>query len=222
MRRLTKGRMPTVLAVKGAEWHSRYINAINVGSKPPSVWRHRDIRDSLMVETGKRCAYCDGNMMAVTLGHIEHKLPRVARPDLVIDWFNLTLACPRCNLAKSDYYSPGLPLLDPYIDDPDDHLIHVGNLVFPLPGSDRGKITVLRLALSRSDLVEARGRRLDAVAQLVDSWARSEGSLREAIAQVIVDDFREGEFRASVRSFLNIVGFPVGAASDEALVGGSG
>jgi len=208
MRRLSKGPEPQVLVLKAEKWTVEYIDAVADGKTPPKRWGHRDIRAALSEETSKRCAYCDSTMAAVTAAQVEHILPRSSRPDLVVVWMNLTLACPRCNRFKSDYYETSLPLVNPYVDDPSTHLLFFGNLVFPVPGNDRGKVTVLRLGLHRSDLAEARGRRLEVVSRLLDEWARASGPVREALEHLIREDADSGEYATSVFAYLRSVGFP--------------
>ncbi|QLD23183.1 HNH endonuclease [Micromonospora carbonacea] len=209
MRRLIKAPKPAILETNGAGWTKEYAEAALAGTERPKRWGHRQIRLALTHETGKRCAYCDANMMAVTTGNVEHILPRARHPELVVDWDNLTLACPRCNNTKKDYCDHTFPLLNPYTDDPDEHLIFVGSLVFSRPGSDVGAVTVLKLGLSRSDLVEARKRRLESISSLLDNWARAHGALKEAIRDVIREDVADGEFRKSVEALLRECRFPL-------------
>ena len=45
-----------------------------------------------------------------------HKLPKSKFPELVCDWENLTIACPKCNTNKGDYDLPlECPLLGPAV-----------------------------------------------------------------------------------------------------------
>ena len=62
----------------------------------------------------------------LNLGDIEHILPKCkdARPDLYVEWSNLTLACEVCNrVNKRDYYNPNIPLVNPYEDNPNEFFI---------------------------------------------------------------------------------------------------
>lgn len=216
MRSLKKGPIPRILLTRGQEWTQTYIAATGSNSKPGTPWRHTEIREALARETDRRCAYCDSYIRSVAYDQIEHILPRSKRPELVVDWDNLTLACPRCNNQKRDYYSPMTPLINPYIDDPDTHLLFLGNLVLAIPGNPRAQVTVLRLGLHRADLAEARTRRIEYVASLVDNWINATGSeIKDTLAEFIREDLVTGEYYKTVVAYLRAVGFPIeGEAND--------
>src|SRR5689334_21918786 len=97
MRRLTKTAVPQILAENGPLWTAEYAAAVAGGAAPPSRWRHPAIIAALATETYRKCAYCEGVISDVSYPHVEHMLPKSARPDLVVDWANLTLACEVCN-----------------------------------------------------------------------------------------------------------------------------
>lgn len=88
--------------------------------KPSETIAHRynnkAIKDTLEKETFGKCAYCESKIRHVEFGDIEHILPKCkdARPDLYVEWSNLTLACEVCNrVNKRDYYNPNIPLVNP-------------------------------------------------------------------------------------------------------------
>ncbi len=175
-------------------------------------YRHANIRDALRVETHQKCAYCESRMMHVTHDHIEHILPRAHHPNLVVTWTNLTLACPLCNELKGDYDSAEEPLLNPYIDEPAEHLLFVGPVVLERPGSELGYRSVQKLELSRPALIEQRTERIRALAPLVSVWAKEQSAetkrlLEGQIRRHVTD---EAEFAAAMRSYLLQAGFPPG------------
>ena len=126
MIKLTKGKKPQVLIDNAAKWTEEYLDCIQSGKNPSETIAHRynqpEIKSALERETYGKCAYCESKLKHVEFGDIEHILPKHknARPDLYVEWDNLTLACEVCNRkCKKDYFDPQMPLINPYIDDPD-------------------------------------------------------------------------------------------------------
>ncbi|TOO97818.1 HNH endonuclease, partial [Vibrio parahaemolyticus] len=79
-------------------------------------------------------------------------------------------ACPVCNMNKSDEYDQNLPFLDPFNDEPSEHLYAAGPYVFGRAGQKRGQLTEKVIELNRMDLVEQRLERIDAIRKLTDSY----------------------------------------------------
>jgi 5-methylcytosine-specific restriction endonuclease McrA len=207
---LAKGDKPQVLVDNEETWTTEYLAAIPRGeAKRHERWRHRQIREALRDELAGKCAYCEGFVKDVAFPHVEHIIPKGLRPDLAHRWENLTSACPRCNVAKDDFYDEENGLLDPYQDDLDAHLIFLGGLINWGLGSFRGELTVRRLGLNRLDLINARAKRLGEVRQVVDEWHTAEESLKEVLAAGLRIDAHQGEFSATVCAYLRSFGFPL-------------
>ncbi|WP_159605004.1 HNH endonuclease [Hydrogenophaga sp. PBL-H3] len=158
----------------------------------------------LRAETSDKCAYCESKVPHVDYGDVEHILPKSVKPELRYDYSNLTYACGICNNKKGEYYDAAMPLLDPYRDQPDEHLIAMGPMVFRSPASDRGLLTQKRLDLNRPSLVEQRAERLEAIATLMDQIART---TNDAIKQVLVEQVErecesDKEYAFVVRSYV--------------------
>jgi hypothetical protein len=207
MRKLTKEPVPQVLAANRAAWTLEYVGAVENGKAPPARWGHDEIRQSLQYETLEKCAYCESYVGHVAFPNVEHIVPRAYDPSLVYSWGNLTTACPRCNTYKSDFYNPSHPLLNPYVDEPADHVLFLGPWLTHVYPDGRGRLTIEILRLSRLDLCNSRLRRLEKVRMAVDEWRQSESPLREALASAIHLDAAEGEYSACVLAFLEQVGF---------------
>lgn len=109
-----------------------------------------------------KCMYCESKVAHVDYADVEHIKPKAADkfPHLEFDWNNLGYACARCNIAKGDKYDPATPFVDPYAEDPADHLYACGAFVFARNGSERGEVTMRELALNRSALLERREERI--------------------------------------------------------------
>lgn len=78
------------------------------------------------------CGYCgkDGKLMHERF-HIDHFVPKSLDEDRVNDYYNLVLACPKCNLAKSDKWptedaqrsnNGTVGFVDPATEEFDEHL----------------------------------------------------------------------------------------------------
>ncbi|WP_216913538.1 HNH endonuclease [Nocardia noduli] len=208
MRKLTKGEKPPILDAKEVEWTQEYLDAKAAKQKNmPSRWRHSEIKSAVAAETADRCAYCDDNPKSVYPGDVEHLLPKSQFPHLVLKWSNLTFACWQCNNKKREYYSATLPLIDPYVDDPDEHLLFFGDLVLPRPGSERGIVTIHHLGLARKPLVEERRNRIEHIVGLVQAWSKMPNAeSAQAILEIIIENYENGPFKATVRSLLREMG----------------
>ena len=173
MIRLNHGAQPQVLGEKGEEWTTEYVKwCENRAGKEPRRYAHPEIRMALELETNSKCVYCEGRINHVAYTHIEHKLPKRKHPQLVCDWANLTIACPRCNTNKGDYDEPECPLLDPYIVDVEEVVVFFGPLALAR-GSASAHATITRLALNRMDLLSARAEAITSLDRLLDLVERA-------------------------------------------------
>lgn len=209
MRSLEKKTVPDVLQAKGEEWTREYLAALQDGKEPTARWGHVEIRSVLADETSKKCAYCEGFIPDISYPNVEHIIPKSADPELVYVWDNLTSACVRCNTAKGAFHDPDCPLLNPYVDDPDDHLHFLGGWVVPRDASSRGELTIRKLQLSRLDLCNSRQARLEKIHEMYMRWRASEPPIKEVMEEGIRIDVEEGEFTAAAVAFLEALGFPL-------------
>lgn len=157
------------------------------------------------METSQKCAYCESKYRHVDFGDVEHIKPQAHFPSLALDYDNLTLSCAVCNNSKLDYYSPTDPLLDPYTDDPSQHLIGCGSLLWH--SSDRGLKTIEIIKLNRKELLEKRFERMNVISALVDRYRRAADQVHkdvimEAIRQEQAD---ESEYALVVRCFVRTI-----------------
>lgn len=209
MIRLNKGPAPAILVQNAAAWTEAYLQYTQNGEAvPPLVafrYRHPEIKTALLVETHEKCAYCESKNRHVSPGEIDHIAPRSKRPDLAFRWDNLTYACDECNHAKRDYYSQPEPIINPYLDEPAEHVRFVGPLICQLPGNLVGRRSVQILRLNRASLFERRRERLEELLPLLDQWSQlPEGADKELIRQQIIEQAQEGkEYSAAVKSFLD-------------------
>ena len=207
MIRLNKLPKPAVLVANETTWSADYLIYKATGSPKSAARRYRDgeIKAEVQRETSDKCAYCESKVSHTYPGDVEHILPKSARPDLFVQWENLTYVCFQCNNEKRDYYEPAQPLLNPYQDDPQSHVQFLGPMCLEMPGSARGQLTVLRLQLSRPPLVERRKDGLEAVLNLARLWIEMPpGPQRDAVRdQVLRYAEPEAEYSAAVRAFIS-------------------
>ncbi|WP_421176526.1 HNH endonuclease [Aeromonas jandaei] len=94
---------------------------------------YRDNHQKISEDCKNRCVYCD--ILLSEMGHegfqLDHFRPQAHFPSLATDPYNLVLACPKCNVLKSDdwpalksignpSYINTLGYIDSFVDDPSD------------------------------------------------------------------------------------------------------
>lgn len=207
MRALRKSPEPEVLVRNKAAWTAGYLQSVANGTKPRAYWGRPELRDALRLETNDHCAYCDSKVSQVAQFHIEHYRPRARYPQLVLEWANLTVACPRCNSEKRDKFSEKLRFVNPFEDVPSEHFVFLGELVFA-PASERGQYTIQELGLNDDSLVAARRRRLKEISRLMSAWYKADPLLRDGILEEIHTQLEQGEYRSSVELLLQVGKIP--------------
>lgn len=209
MIKLTKFSEPSILIEHKKDWTNEYLDALN-GKIPLTStiryrYRHHEIKDTLSLETHGKCAYCECKIQHISYGDIEHILPKSIYPELYVDWSNLTLSCEICNRSgKHDYNSKSDPLLNPYIDEPAQHLLALGPMLMNHKGSRKGFITIKILDLNRIDLFEKRRECLERIGDLVNTYHNETNSkIKELLKSELLKECQEDkEFSFFVKSYL--------------------
>ena len=197
MIRLAKHTEPAKLVANRDAWTEEF--ALDRSSRS---YADDHIRDALRHETASKCAYCESRMEHVSPSNIEHIKPKDSFPELVVDWNNLTLACSTCNSRKGTYYDAACELVNPYVDDPDDHLMWAGPLILERT-PDRGRMTVTRLALNRAPLLYERAECLRRVEQLSAMLDDLPEPARVAIQEEITEAQQPAsEYSAAAAAFI--------------------
>lgn len=188
MIKLNKLALPNEIAEKIRGRTEKFAQLSDAGQLIPeslaSAYKSPEIKELLRRETADKCAYCESKVPHIDYGDVEHLLPKSVFPELRYNFENLTYACGVCNTKKGNFYCAETPLLNPYEDFPEEHLMPVGPMVLRIPISDRGLVTQKKLDLNRSELVERRQERLEAIASIVDQIARTKNP---AIRTVLLD-----------------------------------
>ncbi|MEU0553811.1 HNH endonuclease [Dactylosporangium sp. NPDC006015] len=216
MIRLQKAQEPAVLTSNAETWKQEYLGAIAAGKKRseiPARYRHATVKSAIAVEAFGKCIYCESKISHALFGDIEHIVPVSIDPSLVVDWTNLGYVCQLCNNHKRDYWDVNLPIINPFGEDPKDHLRFYGPWVTHKAASDRGQITVRVLGLNRTYLLERRKERLDRLTPLVDQvFSMPEGPAKAAMMKFLMEEASaSAEYAATVSSYLEhqLVDVPV-------------
>ncbi|WP_415297179.1 HNH endonuclease [Cellulosimicrobium sp. SJTW-1] len=167
---------------------------------------------ALKDECRLKCIYCEGYVDDVSYIAVEHIAPKELFPERVLDWRNLGLACTRCNTNKGSYWaeSDALRLINPYEDDPGDHLSHSGPLTVSVLGSSRGENTLRRLKFAdRPDLLMSRMRRIQELDVRIRNWhAETDVEKKELLADDVRDAMApDREFSAVLVAYAEFCGF---------------
>ena len=199
---------PTAAAVAClAKCKKRLQQARDEGQPDPlaalNCYRRKPVKESIVKETGGKCAYCESLVTHVYHGDVEHILPKALFADLRLNYDNLTFACAVCNNNKGNYFNEDAPILNPYADSPEDHLVAFGSVLLRKNGSTVGQRTIDLLDLNR--LEERRRERIGLVQQLGERYsAEPDGPVKQVLANQLRDECT-GEYAFTVQCYLRFV-----------------
>ncbi len=123
--------------------------------KESPVWRQSYIHDTLYDMSNGKCAYSEVKFDDSSYMEIEHFKDKHQYPEFVVDWDNLLPSCKTCNDAKGTWDVVENPIVNPTVDNPQEHLFVKS---FRFYGKDDvGKNTIDCLNLNdRTQFVESR------------------------------------------------------------------
>lgn len=128
-----------------------------------TVNHYTDARSMLEEDFGFLCGYCgkNGKVMREKF-HIDHFVPRSRDADRENDYYNLVLACPKCNQSKSDKWPTGdkhrshdgqKGFVDPASAEYDQHMArNEDGLIIGLTPVGQNMCRMLHLDIRRTDL----------------------------------------------------------------------
>ena len=164
------------------------------------------IRDSsLIAETFSKCLYCEEKIPSSQHGDVEHLAPKRDFPFLRLVYWNLSLACIKCNGKKSSNFDAEIPWLNPFEDNPAEHIMACGPMLISKNDSVRGRHTIGSLHLNRPELVEKRIRKLDRLDALCHSIRAATNSTIKRVLRTELDRECESdnEFALVAREFVS-------------------
>jgi uncharacterized protein (TIGR02646 family) len=178
------------------------------GEEPPPAlliaYRNPDLKQHLVAEAHAKCMYCESKITHAYFGDIEHIKPKSSFPAERLSVTNLGLACAICNNHKGEFWHAPAPVLDPYSDDPESEFLAFGFFITRKPGRDRARLTVEKLQLNRTALVERRKERIQLLENLADQYiAAPDGPLRDLLRDELLRyAATDSEYAFIVRAYL--------------------
>jgi uncharacterized protein (TIGR02646 family) len=161
-------------------------------------------KTALRESTSGKCMYCESKVEHISYAHIEHIKPKKKFPKLEFDWNNLGFSCQVCNTNKGIQYDENTPFINPYNEDPQDHIIFLGFFIFPKHGSERGEYTIKEIDLNRAGLIDKRKDRIEKLNLMINAAYRTKNeSLRnQAIVKIKEEAGKDKEYSAMIKSVL--------------------
>ncbi|HAW51249.1 MAG TPA: HNH endonuclease [Flavobacteriales bacterium] len=185
-----------------------YPQALNNGN-----YKHKTNKDALREASSDKCMYCESKISHIDHAHVEHIKPKSDDrfPELKFVWENLGYSCPKCNNSKSNKYDIDTPYIDPYVDEPSEHVFAFGAFVFANNGSERGEITIRDTDINRGSLIEKRQERINEIVKALTACFRtSNASLRvNAINELKREALGDKEYSLVVKALLIAKGIEI-------------
>lgn len=119
-----------------------------------SVWRKKYIQRALSEMSNNKCAFCE-----CTLGEeskymeVEHFYYKDKYKERVMQWSNLLPACKRCNISKATHDVGIIPIINPFEEEPNKHMLFKAYRFYKKPDSELGKNTIEVLDLNNHERI---------------------------------------------------------------------
>ncbi|QUM81158.1 HNH endonuclease [Moritella sp. 5] len=89
-----------------------------------SVWNNENIKIPLLASSFGKCAYCECPLKTESnYMEVEHFEDKKHNENKVVIWENLLPSCKKCNGSKGNHNVLSEPIINPYLDDPKEHLV---------------------------------------------------------------------------------------------------
>lgn len=141
MIKLTRNAAPTQLSDKFVrEGTEKYK------TNKESVWNVNWLKKALLDLSNQKCAYCEGRLdLKSEYMEVEHFRDKKDYPDDVLNWENLLPSCKHCNGHKSSHDVVSEPIINPFENNPKEHIFLKSYLYKPKDDLGRNTIDVLDL-----------------------------------------------------------------------------
>lgn len=136
-------------------------------------YKHVDNKEALKKASFEKCIYCESKVTHIYYGDVEHIKPKIKFPELEFEWTNLGFVCAKCNGIKTDKFDENTPFIDPYIENPEDHIIALGPIIQQKQGSEKGELTICEIGLNRPQLIERRKEKIDQIGKTIIACFRT-------------------------------------------------
>jgi len=167
-------------------------------------YKHPLNKEALRKSTSGKCMYCESRMEHNSFSHVEHIKPKSKFPELEFVWDNLGFSCEWCNINKSEKYDEAKPFINPYIENPEDHIVFIDHFACPKDGSIRGEYTKNELKLNRSGLVDDRKNRIEDIKKMINAASNvfNESLRNQMIEELKTEAESDKEYSAMVKNIL--------------------
>lgn len=213
MKKINRTAKPLSLQQHAPQWTQELLQEVQgkgtyaaVAEVYKNKYRKSDVQQALEDMYFEKCCYCEQTIGAESYEHIEHLRPKsnVHFHHLAFDWHNLHWCCQRCNMAKSAQWDAVNPILDPTIDEPQQH-ITLNLITAQLQAqSQRGQTTIDHTQLNRTKLVKARKRTLQKL-QALELCVKQTSTKQDDLQLInLLDQYveQEEEFSAIIAQYI--------------------
>jgi len=184
MRNLQKLNEPQILIDNFDNWTLDFTSA-PTNKTYRFRYRHKDIKGTLKTETGFKCIYCESKIGHNTPGDVEHIIPTSKNHATHFVWSNLSIACTECNRRKDNYYEENDEFLNPYTDDVENMLIHLGPIVSWRNGEARAEITLKTLNLNGGQRIELFMRKIEKIEEITTAIERYQTETNAPLKKIL-------------------------------------
>ena len=170
-------------------------------------YNHPDNKPALANASFGKCMYCESKITHIDYGDVEHIKPKSRFPNLECDWGNLGYSCIRCNREyKKDKFTEKTPYIDPYKEEPSNHIVVSGSILLGKRGSERGELTILDIGLNRQGLIEKRQRKIEEIEKAINACFRTSNETlkNNALEELKKEAEKDKEYSLSVKCLLKI------------------
>lgn len=212
MIKLTKEPKPIILEQNESSWKTQLMKHIQDDTPIPTSlsqkYNHDEVKSVLKKESHNKCMYCESKVSHVAYEHIEHIKPKAKHkyPELTFTWENLGLACPKCNMNKTDEFDDNMPFINPYLDMPNQYFVAGGPYLFPTNSNLRADLTIKQIKLNRPELIERRIKKIDEITRLIESYLNQpEGLLKNITFKELCNEVdQDKEYSFIIKSYLEL------------------
>ena len=184
MRRIEKTACPDVLEQNGGQWLQEFLKNPNNETRR-FRYRHPEIKERLKKETFGKCVYCESKIGHNTPGDTEHIRPVKKFLQEIFVWENLTISCSECNRRKRDYYDVNCMFINPYTDNVEDMIVHLGPFVAWKIGNERAEITIRILELDKYTRMELISRKIEKIEEVKNLLENIEGKVGGILRELL-------------------------------------